>query len=45
MFPDDAATPSDISVIRGSARDRGICLRVERDMEDGEMQTTRAEEI
>lgn len=42
---DDAATPSVVSVIRGSNRDRGIRLRVERDMEDSEMRTTRVEEI
>lgn len=42
---DPPATPEVLKAIRASERDHGIRLRVQREMQEGEMQTVSVEEV
>jgi hypothetical protein len=45
LLLEPAATPVVVEAIRRSDRPRGLRLRVEREMREGEMRTTRVDEI
>jgi hypothetical protein len=45
LLLEPASTPEVVSAIRASSQTRGLRLRVERQMQDGHMRTTRVEEL
>lgn len=45
LLLEPASTPQVVQAIEGSNRDRGIRLRAVREMQSGEMKTTRVEEV
>ena len=45
LLLEPASTPQVVQAIRRSGRDQGVRLRVEREMQDGEMRTTHLSEV